>query len=326
MAGHSRLHRKWSRNTPKRAIIWHGFSFEPPVLHTVKKSFHSSQPHPEFRPCPVSTSCMKTPPGCRRWPRPSTATGCPGPNGSCDEGTFDLAAPPPAGVFYNRMSASSHTRDHRYSAELTAAVLAWLTRWGRRVVNGSGALDLEISKVRQYAALERHGIATPRTVLVAGRDLSGRRAAAFRRPAGHPEAEPRRQGPRRAAFQPAATALPRSSRAMHAGAGRWAAAAAGVCPRAASGDHPRGIRRRPVPLCGRGRYQRRIRVVPRRCLRDRRRVLPGGRSAARKIHHHRGHPGHTAGAVWSVSSPDPASRSLASSSSPTPPAGRWCTT
>jgi hypothetical protein len=84
------------------------------------------------------------------------------------EATFDLASPPPPGVFYNRMSASSHTRDHRYAAELTAAVLAWLTRWGRRVVNGSGALDLEISKVRQYAALERHGIATPRTVLVAG--------------------------------------------------------------------------------------------------------------------------------------------------------------
>ena len=87
-----------------------------------------------------------------------------------DAGTFDLAAAPPPGVFYNRMSASSHTRDHRYSAELTAGVLAWLTRWGRRVVNGSGALDLEISKVRQYAALEAQGIATPRTVLVAGRD------------------------------------------------------------------------------------------------------------------------------------------------------------
>jgi len=85
------------------------------------------------------------------------------------EATFDLAAPPPQGIFYNRMSASSHTRDHRFSAELTAAVLAWLTRWGRRVVNGPGALDLEISKVRQYAALEQHGIATPRSVLVAGR-------------------------------------------------------------------------------------------------------------------------------------------------------------
>jgi hypothetical protein len=83
-------------------------------------------------------------------------------------GAFDLAAPPPEGVFYNRMSASSHTRDHRFSAEFTAAVLAWLTRWGRTVVNGPAALDLEISKARQYAALEAAGIRTPRTVMVAG--------------------------------------------------------------------------------------------------------------------------------------------------------------
>src|SRR6201996_2505126 len=63
-----------------------------------------------------------------------------------DAGAFDLSAAPPEGVFYNRMSASSHTRDHRFAAELTAGVLAWLARWDRRVVNGSGALDLEISK------------------------------------------------------------------------------------------------------------------------------------------------------------------------------------
>jgi hypothetical protein len=87
-----------------------------------------------------------------------------------DRGTFDLAAPPPEGVFYNRMSASSHTRDHRYAAELTAAVLAWLASHGRRVVNGPRALDLEISKARQYAALEAAGIRTPKTVLVAGKD------------------------------------------------------------------------------------------------------------------------------------------------------------
>ncbi len=87
-----------------------------------------------------------------------------------DRGVFDLSAPPPDGIFYNRMSASSHTRDHRYAAELTASVLAWLAAHGRRIVNGPRALDLEISKTRQYAALEAAGIATPRTVLVAGRD------------------------------------------------------------------------------------------------------------------------------------------------------------
>jgi len=88
-----------------------------------------------------------------------------------DRGVFDLSRPPPEGVFYNRMSASSHTRDHRYAAELTAATLAWLERYGRRVVNGSRALDLEISKARQYAALEAAGIRTPNTVLVAGKEL-----------------------------------------------------------------------------------------------------------------------------------------------------------
>jgi hypothetical protein len=88
-----------------------------------------------------------------------------------DRGVFDLSLPPPDGVFYNRMSASSHTRDHRYAAELTASVLAWLERHGRRVVNGSRALDLEISKARQYAALEKAGIRTPETVLVAGKEL-----------------------------------------------------------------------------------------------------------------------------------------------------------
>ena len=88
-----------------------------------------------------------------------------------DRGLFDLSRPPPEGVFYNRMSASSHTRGHRYAAELTAAVLAWLEGHGRRVVNGSRALDLEISKVRQYAALEAADIRTPDTVLVAGKEL-----------------------------------------------------------------------------------------------------------------------------------------------------------
>jgi len=87
-----------------------------------------------------------------------------------DQGAFGLSQPPPQGVFYNRMSASSHIRDHRYAAELTAGVLAWLAGNGRRIVNGPRALDLEISKARQYAALEAAGLRTPRTVLVAGKD------------------------------------------------------------------------------------------------------------------------------------------------------------
>src|SRR5262245_22971209 len=93
-----------------------------------------------------------------------------------DRGLLDLTAPPPEGVFYNRMSASSHTRDHRYGAEFTGAVLAWLTRHGRRVVNGERALQLEISKVAQYEALARFGIPSPATVAAVGKEHVARAA------------------------------------------------------------------------------------------------------------------------------------------------------
>ncbi|MGF9760182.1 hypothetical protein AAII07_33840 [Microvirga sp. 0TCS3.31] len=87
-----------------------------------------------------------------------------------NQGVLDLRSPPPEGVFYNRMSASSHTRDHRYAAEYTGAVLAWLERHGRTIVNDSRALKLEISKVAQYEALGAFGIPTPDTLAVVGRD------------------------------------------------------------------------------------------------------------------------------------------------------------
>jgi hypothetical protein len=84
------------------------------------------------------------------------------------EGLLDLSEQPPQGIYYNRMSASSHTRDHRYAAELTGGVLAWLEAHGRRVVNDSRALRLEISKVAQYEALRSYGIRTPYTVAAVG--------------------------------------------------------------------------------------------------------------------------------------------------------------
>jgi glutathione synthase/RimK-type ligase-like ATP-grasp enzyme len=86
------------------------------------------------------------------------------------KGTLDLGKAPPEGVFYNRMSASSHTRDHRYAAELTGGILAWLEQHGRRVVNNGRALQLEISKIAQYTALSKHGIRTPRTIAAVGAD------------------------------------------------------------------------------------------------------------------------------------------------------------
>jgi len=86
-----------------------------------------------------------------------------------DRGFFDLAAVPPEGLFYNRVSPSSHTRGHRFAPEYTAATLAWLEAHERRVVNGSGPFRLELSKAAQYAALARSGIAVPRTLPAVGR-------------------------------------------------------------------------------------------------------------------------------------------------------------
>ena len=71
---------------------------------------------------------------------------------------------PPLGVFYNRMSASSHSRGHRYAPEYTAVVLNWLESHHRRVINNSRALSLEISKSLQYKELEKVGLKVPNTV------------------------------------------------------------------------------------------------------------------------------------------------------------------
>ncbi|WP_186578248.1 ATP-grasp domain-containing protein [Aquibacillus kalidii] len=87
-----------------------------------------------------------------------------------DKGLVDLSSEPPEGIFYNRMSASSHSRGHRYAPELTGAVLAWLEQHNRTVLNGSSALNLELSKINQYAALEASGINTPKTIGAVGRE------------------------------------------------------------------------------------------------------------------------------------------------------------
>lgn len=93
------------------------------------------------------------------------------------EGPLDLDAEPPAGVFWSRMSASSHTRGHPLAKDHTRAVLAWLEAHGRRVVNGRRVLELEMSKAEQLVALRAAGIDVPRTVAVAGRDALVEQAA-----------------------------------------------------------------------------------------------------------------------------------------------------
>lgn len=98
------------------------------------------------------------------------------------KGHVDLSKEPPQGIFYNRMSASSHTRDHRFAAEYTASVLAWLEAYGRKVYNTSRALQLEVSKVAQYTALQVQGIRTPITIAAVGKEEILKAAAVFEKP------------------------------------------------------------------------------------------------------------------------------------------------
>lgn len=85
------------------------------------------------------------------------------------DGAFDLTVTPPEGVFFNRVSPSSHTRGKRYAAEHASAVISWLEAHGRRVIGGSTAMSMELSKVMQTAELQRSGVATPHTEVAIGR-------------------------------------------------------------------------------------------------------------------------------------------------------------
>ncbi len=85
------------------------------------------------------------------------------------EGSLDIQSTPPKGIFYNRMSASSHTRDHRFAVEYTDSILLWLERHSRRVINGLAAARMEVRKLEQYLDLERFGIKTPYTIGTVGK-------------------------------------------------------------------------------------------------------------------------------------------------------------
>lgn len=98
------------------------------------------------------------------------------------DGAIDLSEEPPHGVFWSRLSASAHTRDHAASKEYGRAVLRWLESWGRPVVNGSSVLELEVSKVAQHAALRAAGVDVPRTVAVFGRAELTQRSREFDAP------------------------------------------------------------------------------------------------------------------------------------------------
>jgi len=102
------------------------------------------------------------------------------------EGGVALDKEPPQGVFFNRLSASSHTRGHTGSIPLGGAILSWLEHHGRRVINGRHVLDLEVRKFDQYALLEAGGINVPRTIATTGKTALIEAAEAIAKDSGGP--------------------------------------------------------------------------------------------------------------------------------------------
>jgi len=83
-------------------------------------------------------------------------------------GEVDLSSVPPEGVFINRISPSSHTRGHAHSVDFAREVVNWLEVHGRRVINGSSAFRLEVSKWAQYVSLQKSGVLVPKTIAAVG--------------------------------------------------------------------------------------------------------------------------------------------------------------
>jgi hypothetical protein len=84
-------------------------------------------------------------------------------NSTVNGESIDFSLAPPEGVFFNRMSCSSHTRGHHYAVGYTRLILQWLESYGRRVINGLGAFEQEVNKAFQAIRLGREGIRTPST-------------------------------------------------------------------------------------------------------------------------------------------------------------------
>ena len=97
-------------------------------------------------------------------------------------GSIDIDRAPPQGVFWSRISASSHTRDNAFSKEYGRSILSWLESNNRAVINGSSVLELEVSKVRQYLALSQAGFRTPKTIAVFGKEDLLERAKGLKKP------------------------------------------------------------------------------------------------------------------------------------------------
>src|SRR4051812_21731627 len=79
--------------------------------------------------------------------------------------SFALDEAPDARLYFNQASPSAYVRGNARAVPLASAYLRALEHAGRRVLNGSRAFALELSKSEQAALLRRLGIATPRSIV-----------------------------------------------------------------------------------------------------------------------------------------------------------------
>jgi hypothetical protein len=79
-------------------------------------------------------------------------------------GAFDPDAVPEARVYFNQASPSAYVRGNTRAVPLCLSLMRALELGGARVLNGSQAFLLELSKSTQAALMQRLGIAHPRTL------------------------------------------------------------------------------------------------------------------------------------------------------------------
>ena len=80
------------------------------------------------------------------------------------KGCFDPDAIPEAQVYFNQASPSAYKRDHTRAVPLALALMRSLEQRGARVLNGSSAFSLELSKTFQAALMKSLEIEHPRTL------------------------------------------------------------------------------------------------------------------------------------------------------------------
>jgi hypothetical protein len=79
-------------------------------------------------------------------------------------GAFDPDRVPEAGLYFNQASPSAYVRRNTRAVPLALSLMRSLELGGARVLNGSHAFSLELSKSTQAALMQRLGIAHPRMV------------------------------------------------------------------------------------------------------------------------------------------------------------------